>query len=118
MKLDIETNIVYNKLKEDETSRNDRNFLYCSICYDELMKKWYNHTEIWKFISMLNFVPKESNIIRQAAVIQNNMWLYSPTDKVRKGRKEKEMKCREEYWIDYKEVKPKQWFFARLFNNK
>ena len=58
---------------------------------------------------MIKLVPRESTIIRQAAVIQNNMWLYPPTDKVRKGRKEKEVKCRENFGIDYRPVKKKNW---------
>lgn len=118
MKLDIENNIVIKVLKSSFLARNDRKYLYSAVCIDTLKEKWYTDNDISEFLTILYQLPKESNVIRQAAYIQNTLWLYQPTEKVRQGRKEKEMKCREEYWIDYKEVKPKQWFFARLFNNK
>lgn len=104
-----ENNVLIKLLEEYPLARDDRAFAYSIVCKKREEEKEIDHKKFLIFLEVLQDMPKESDIIRQIAYIQNNMGLYPPSKWCRLARKNKEEKKREEYKRD-------NWFLHNLFN--
>ena len=96
-------------LEQYPLARDDRNFAYKMACKKIAEQKGITNKELHTFYSVLQEMPRESDVIRNLAYIQNNLWLYKPSEWCKLWRRIKEENKREEYKRD-------NWFLRNLFH--
>ena len=87
-------------LEQSPLARDDRNFAYKMACKKIAEQKGITNKELHTFYSVLQEMPRESDVIRILAYIQNNLWLYKPSEWCKVWRKIKEEKKREDFKRD------------------